>query len=182
MLTKKSPCSNFHFDRPHSFSYVSRVFFCLLTLFMFPLLCMYPPDVPSLFVYPPHCYSPSFCCQTLSFKKKKLLSPFYCCKTFVLFFSLLFKFTFFISFCETTSVFLLLFGFLFFTLCNLVDVNIHMYTNVTFEKRDDLLMVEKESIEGDHKKRIIKKRKDNKRRDRTRREKKQEIKQEAVQQ
>ena len=60
LVTKKSPCSNFHFDRSHSYTYVSRFFFHLLTLFMFPLLCMYPPDVPSLFVHPPHCYSPFF--------------------------------------------------------------------------------------------------------------------------
>ena len=92
LLTKKTPCSNFHFDRPRSYTYVSCCFFYLLTLFMFPLLCMYPPDVPSLFVHPPHCYSSFFLLPNTFFKKKN--SPFCCCKTFVLLFSLLFRFLF----------------------------------------------------------------------------------------
>ena len=115
LANKKSPCSNFHFDRPHSYTNVSRFFFHLLTLFMFPLLCMYPPDVLSL--CPPSSLLLSFfCCQTLLSKKKKLFSPCYCCKTFVLLFSLLYHFPLFISFCETPSVFLLLFWFRLFSL------------------------------------------------------------------
>ena len=83
---KKSPCSNFHFDRAHSYTFISRFFFYLLTLFMFPLLCVYPTDVRSLFVHPPHCYSPFLLPK---FFHKKLFSPFHCWKTFVLLFSLL---------------------------------------------------------------------------------------------
>ena len=68
LLIKKSPCSNFHFDRPHSETYVSRFFFHLLTLFfMFPLLCMYVPSRCSLSLCPPSSLLLSlFCRRTAS--------------------------------------------------------------------------------------------------------------------
>ena len=71
----------------------------------FPLLCMYPPDVPSLSVHPPHCSSPFFCCQTPSFKKKKTFSPFLSLQNLRASFQSPLSFPLFISFCETTSVF-----------------------------------------------------------------------------
>ena len=74
LLTRKSTCSKFHFDRRHSKTKISRFFFRLLTLFMFPLLCVYPPDVPS--VHPPHCYSPFFLLPNTFFKKKNFSLPF----------------------------------------------------------------------------------------------------------
>ena len=123
LTKKKTPCSNFHFDRVHSNTYVSRVFFYLLTLFMFPLLFVYPPDVPSLFVHPPHCYSPFFLSllfslPNTSFKKtkKKLFSPCYCCKTFMSLFSFLCHFLFSSLSVKTPSASSSLFWFRLFSL------------------------------------------------------------------
>ena len=113
---KKSPCSNFHFDRAHSYTFISRFFFYLLTLFMFPLLCVYPTDVRSLFVHPPHCYSPFFVAKIFS-KKKKLFSPFYCWKTFVLLFSLLHHSLFSSLSVKPLQLFFSFFGFVFFLCC-----------------------------------------------------------------
>ena len=84
-----------------SFLYLCLSFlFLSVTLFMFQLLCMYPPDVPSLFVHPPHCYSPFFVAKHF-FQKKN--SPFHCCKTFVLQSPL--SFPLFISFWNTLQFF-----------------------------------------------------------------------------
>ena len=61
---------------------------------MFPVLCMYTPDVSSLGPPSSLLLLSFFCCQTLFSKKKKLFSPFYLCKTFMSLFSLLFHFFF----------------------------------------------------------------------------------------
>ena len=124
---KKSPCSNFHFDRAHSYTYVSRFFFYLLTLFMFPLLCVYPTDVRSL------CLS-TLLIVTLPF----LLPKFFHKKTF-LSLSLLenlrasfqspSSFTLFISFSETPSVVLLLFWFRLFSLLHFPSL---FFRKITF--------------------------------------------------
>ena len=73
LANKKTSCSNFHFDRPHSNTYFSRCFFYQLTLFMFPLLCMYPPDC-SLSLCPPSSLLLSFFLVAKHFLKKKNFS------------------------------------------------------------------------------------------------------------
>ena len=69
----KSPCSNFHFDRPHSNTYVSRFFFYLLTLFMFSTP-LYVPSWYSLSLCPPSSLLLSFFFVAKHFEKKKKLS------------------------------------------------------------------------------------------------------------
>ena len=104
LLTKKSPCSNFHFDRSHSYTYVSRFFFYLLTLLscfhsfvctllMFPLSLSTFLIVTLLFLLP-----------NTFFKKKKHSLPFIVGKPSC-FFSVSFVISSFLSFCETLQLF-----------------------------------------------------------------------------
>ena len=68
-MTTKTQCSNFHFYLPHSDPYFSSCTFSLfLTLFMFPLLFTYPPNVHSLCDYSPHLFFPFFLVEQFLFK------------------------------------------------------------------------------------------------------------------
>ena len=142
---KKSPCSNFHFDRAHSYTFISRFFFYLLTLFMFPLLCVYPTDVRSLFVHPPHCYSPFFVAKIFSQKTFLSLSLL---ENLRASFQSPSSFTLFISFSETPSVVLLLFWFRLFSLLHFPSLFFRKITFLSsfFFKKKKNLSHEKQSL------------------------------------
>ena len=90
---------------------------------------LYVPSWCSLSLCPPSSLLLSFfCCQTLFFKKKKLFSPCYCCKTFVLLFSLLYHFLFSSLSVKPLQLFFSFFGFVFFLCC--------IFQSCSFEKKN----------------------------------------------
>ena len=113
---KNSPCSNFHFYLPPSYPYVSRFFFSICWLsFHVSSPCMYPLMFP-LYVHTSSLLLYFFVAQHLFFSKNIFSLPLkFFCKTFIhVSFWYPFSLPFFISFCKTPSVFLLLLGFVFF--------------------------------------------------------------------